>query len=433
MKKFLFAALALVLALAVFVACGEKSETPTTTEAPKQTTSVSAYKSTGNYPKLQGQLTWEGINSFPIKSSTMTIDEARSLCVDFFRYSKTALWIADDNYQIFNSAGEAARTVDKGKVYGGLPYVGVASGNVYRTMTYMDESTGVVNVKAYGENPELFGNQCSIASWWGWARVINSAEYEWTYHAVKSRGFVPLGPHYYDPELPQFTTKYGTDECLRENGMNTMMESYALLKKGDGIMYMTTAGHIVMIASDAEVKRDENGVIIPTQSYVTVLDQTTEWLEGVNEFGETYTYEANVDAKWSFMKLFEGNYLPYSYKEFTGEDPIEDTVITYSHTGDTITKEQLFKSYVECNYGLVDIYAEFYDAQGNEVYKVGSYANKANKKKLPFTSEKKEKTLFQWGALADLDPNAEYTVKIYAQVGTGERPTLWEGKFIVEK
>ena len=428
MKKFLFAILTLMLILGVLVACGEKSDAPDNTEAPKETTAISAYKSTNNYEKLQGQLTWEGINAFPIKSSTMTIDEARSLCVDFFRYSKTALWIADDDYQIYNSAGETARTVDKGKVYGGLPYVGVASGNVYRTMTYMDEETGVVNVKALGENPELFGNQCSLASWWGWARVINSAKYEWTYHAVKSRGFVPLGPHYYDPELKQFTTQYGTDECLRENGMNTMMESYALLKKGDGIMYMTTAGHIVMIASDAEVKRDENGVIIPTQSYVTVLDQTTEWLTGVNEFGETYTYEANVDAKWSFLTLYEGNYLPYSYKEFTGEDPIEDTVITFSHTGDTISKEQLFSSYVECNYGLVDIYASIYDADGNEVYKVGSYANKACKMKLPFASEKKEKTLFQWGDWADLTPGGDYTVKVYAQVGTGERPTLWEGK-----
>ena len=428
MKKFSIALLVALLCALALVACGEK-DAPAETQ-PKKTTSVSAYKSEGSYQKLQGQLTWEGINSFPVVNKDMTIEEARQLCVDFFRYSKTALWIADDDYQIYNSAGEPARTVDKGTVYGGLPYVGVASGNVYRTMTYMDQETGVVNVKALGENPELFGNQCSIAAWWGWARVINSANYEWTYHAVAKRNFVPLGPHKYDPELEKFTTEYGTDECIRENGMNTMMESYAQLKKGDGIMYMTTAGHIVMISADAEVKRDENGDVIPTQSYVTVLDQTTEWQQGVNEFGETYTYEANVDAKWSFLSLYEGNYIPYTYKEFTGDDPLEDTVATYSHSGDTITQDQFFKSYVESNYGIVDIYAEFYDADGNEVYKVGSYANKANKKKLPFASEKKEKTLFQWGDIADLTDERGYTVKVYAQIGTGARPVLWEGKFV---
>ena len=432
-KVFVFALLCLLCLTCFLAACGKVVEIsatqPTTATEPEETTSVSAYKSIGKYEKLQGQLTWAGINAFPIKSSTMTIDEARELCVDFFRYSKTALWIADDNYQIYNSAGQPARTVDKDKVYGGLPYVGVASGNVYRTMDYMDESTGVVNVKALGENPELFGNQCSIAAWWGWARVVNSAEYEWTYHAVASRGFVPLGPHYYDPALERFTEKYGTDECCLENGLNTMMESYALLKKGDGIMYMTTAGHIVMISEDAVVVRNEDGTINPTQSYVTVLDQTTEWTRGVNEFGEIYTYEANVDAKWTFMALYTENYLPYTYKEFTGEDPIEDTIITYSHSGETITKDQLFSSQVDCNYGLVDIFASFYDEKGNEVYKVASCANKANMKSLKFVTQPKEKTLFQWGELASLDAGKTYTVVVYAQIGTGERPELWRGTF----
>ena len=428
MKKFLLAILALLLCLAVLVACGDQTDTPDTTAAPKETTSVSAYKSTGDYPKLQGQLTWEGVNAFPIKSSDMTADEMRTLCVDFFRYSKTALWIADDDYGIYNSSGEEVRSVDKGKVYGGLPYVGVASGNVYRTLDYMDQETGVVNVKALGENPELFGNQCSVAAWWGWARVVNSAKYEWSYDAVSRRGFVPLGPHYYDPGLSRFTNKYGTDECCKENGMDTMMESYAELKKGDGIMYMTTAGHIVMIASDAVVVRDAAGKIDPAQSYVTVLDQTTMWKTGTNEFGEEYTYEAHVDSKWTFNTLYKGSYLPYTYKEFIGQDPVEDTQISFSHKGDTITADELFQSYVKCNYGLVDVFALVHDAHGSEVLKVSSCAHKAGMMTLKFVSQKSEKTLFQWGAWTDLSDDKEYTVTIVAQVGTGERLTVWEGK-----
>jgi hypothetical protein len=39
-----------------------------------------------------------------------------------------------------------------------------------------------------------------------------------------------------------------------------------------------------------------------------------------------------------------------------------------------------------------------------------------------------------WGDLEKLDPaNYDYTVKIYAQLGTGERPTLWEGKLAVSE
>ena len=435
MKKTLFALQSLllvavmVLALAcLLVACGKTTETPPTTTEPYVPTHVSDYVSTGNFTKLEGMLKWEDINSFPIKRADMSLDEARTLCVDFFRFSKTALWIADDDYQIFSSDGEVSRTVEKGKVYGGLPYVGVASGNVYRMMDYLDTKTGVMNVKALGENPMMFGNQCSIAAWWGWARVINSAQYQWSYEPVVSKGFVKLGPHEYDPTLKRFTTTYGTDECVKENGTSVMFESYAELKKGDGVFYMTTAGHIVMIASDAVVVRNADNTINPIQSYVTVLDQTGTWTEGVNNLGETYTYEANVDARWSFMDLYNGNYMPFTFKEFTGEDPIEDTVITYSHTGDTITRDQLYASQVDCNYSLADAYASVYDSKGNEVVKVATRAHKANIKTLKFVTLSSEKSLFEWGSWDDLSKDETYTVKIYAQIGTGERPVLWEGK-----
>ena len=37
-----------------------------------------------------------------------------------------------------------------------------------------------------------------------------------------------------------------------------------------------------------------------------------------------------------------------------------------------------------------------------------------------------------WGDPDDLTAGGDYTVKVYCQLGTGERPTLWEGKLIVE-
>ena len=37
-----------------------------------------------------------------------------------------------------------------------------------------------------------------------------------------------------------------------------------------------------------------------------------------------------------------------------------------------------------------------------------------------------------WGSTDDLKAGSDYTMKIYLQSGTGERPTLWEGKLIVE-
>ena len=357
----------------------------------------------------------------------MTIDEARSLCVDFFRFSKTALWVASDDYKVLNSDGSVARTVDKGKLYGGLPYVGYGSGSVYRIMDYMDEETGVVNVTAAGETPRLFGNQCSIGAWWGWARAINSARYSWTKNTTQYNDFINLGDYTYDENLEIFTKDYGTDEVIRENGFDTMMESYALLKKGDGILYYTTAGHVVMIASDAVVVRNEDGAIDPTKSYVTVIDQASTWADMVNDQGDIFVQAENVDARWTFLSLHGGNYIPFTYKEFLGEDPFENTDFTYSHQGDTITKDQLLASSLECNYSISDLYASVYDAEGNEVLKVASRAYAAGRKKLTFAQTESYKTVFTWGAWEDLTQD-EYTVKVYAQLGTGERPTLWEGK-----
>ena len=429
MRKFgiFLGVLCLALALA---ACGDNASVPPQTE-PKETTSVSSYTSAGAYPKAQNMLTWEGINAFPIKSSDMTIDEARSLCVDFFRYSKSALWTPSEDYKVYNDSGNVARSVDRGKLYGGLPYVGLGSGSVYRIMDYMDEKTGVVNVKAAGENPRMFGNQCSIGAWWGWARVINSANYSWTKNTTQINDFISLGDFRYDPELKIFTKDYGTDEVCLENGLNTMLEAYAQLKKGDGIVYYTTAGHTVMIASDAVVTRKADGTIDPQKSYVTVIDQASTWADASNDQGDLFVQAENVDARWTFMSLYNGDYLPFTYKEWLGQDPIEDTVWTYSHSGDTITKQQLLDSSMECNYSVSDLYASIYDKDGNEVFKIASRVNAAGRKTLAFTpAETTHKMVFTWGAWEDLAVDGAYTVKVYAQLGTGERPILWEGKFV---
>ena len=110
-----------------------------------------------------------------------------------------------------------------------------------------------------------------------------------------------------------------------------------------------------MIASDAHVEYDVHGKIDGALSYVTVIDQTPGWSEGSNEAGDVYQYEKNVDAKWNFNTLFE-RYVPFTYKEWLGEDPIEKTECTLSHKGETITKEQLFDSVITCNYGIADAY-----------------------------------------------------------------------------
>ena len=452
MKKTFLAILSLLLVAVValsMAACGEK-EPQLEKKKP-----VSQFTAKGEWPELNDPLSWEDINSHPIKTTDMTIEEARQLCVDFFRYAKTAAWIPDDNFDYWHMKKDheannpPTLTQNAGQIYAGVPYIYVASGNIYRLMDFMDPATGVVDMSEVSINPHLYGNQCSIGSYWGWARVINSPDYDWTQNIVENKGFPRVGPYTYDPYTTAWSDAFRTTAVLQENGEQTMFESYAQLKAGDGIVYYTSAGHVVMISADAVVVRDENGKINGAQSYVKVIDQTPGWAEGKNEAGDTYQYEKNVDAKWDFLTMFKGNYVPFTYKEWLGEDPIEITEVTVSfaeHTvvkGEieeanrtfksadtapaTLSKTELFKTEIVCNYGLSDIYCTVYDAIGNEVYKTVTRAGQAGIKELKFS--KTAGNSYTWGNLEELPADGTYTAKIEVMIGTGERPVLWEGAF----
>ena len=437
MKKTLIFILSVLMTVAIaltFVACGEEKGKEETAKkkptGPKE--NVSIWHAEGfEKSTLKNQISWEGINSVPIKKAGMDITEARQICVDFFRYAKTCTWIPNADYGIWADAvihenEKPKREMDYGITYGGLPYISWATGSPYRLMDYIDEETGVVNMANAGDKPILFGNQCANGAYVGFARVINSAKYGITAKMLQANGFLNLGDYTYPKDLASWKTTYGTPNVLNENSKDTMMESYALLKAGDPIVYWTTAGHVVMIATDAVVIRDDSGKIDPYKSFVTIIDQSVAFVPYQHEGGDLCQIAENVDAKRNFQQLYAGKYLPMTFAEWTGEDPIEETEVTYSHTGDTITIDQLYGSKITTNYYLFDIYAHIYNSDGIEVCKIARRYESANTRELTF-----EKGAFAeevWGSYENLDPADGYTVKVVAQIGTGERPVVWEGK-----
>ena len=460
MKKSLLTLLAILLVATMavaLVACGEEEVKPTVNPGDPKT-DVSIYKADGSgYPELKNQVSWEGINSVPIKNSSMSVDEARQICVDFFRYAKTATWIPSENYDIWSDAQlhpgtPGDRHMDGGVVYGGLPYISWATGSIYRLMDYVDTETGVVDMKNAGDVPLAFGNQCANGAYVGFARVINSANYGVTGDMVVARGFLRLGDYKYADYLTGYSEGYGTPHIIQENGDDVMLEAYAKMKPGDGIVYWTTAGHVVMIATEPVVVRDANGKIDPVKSTVTIIDQAVKFVPYQHKDGDMCQIAHNVDAKWTFQQLLNGKYLPFTFAEWTGADKIEQTecgmvVGATTYAKGTITEddkheftntvseipaelslEQLFKVKVTSNYFIMDLYASVYNADGVEVYKLASRPIRdAGVKEFQFAKAGDSKE--EWGDLDKLDlENYEYTVKIYMQLGTGERPTLWEGK-----
>ena len=442
MKKTLLAFLALLLVAVMavsFAACEKKEEI-----AKKDP--VSLYKAEGfEKSTLKNQVSWEGINQFKPTTEIAelyktdkdaAIAEGRKVVVDFFCYAKTVTWIPADNWDFtHHDDGTGPDQMIGGQIYGGLPYVGHGSSAIYRLMDFIDEETGVVNICAVGgkefETQKMFGNQCANGAYQGYSRCINSAQYSGTPSMTLAKGFIPVGDYKY----PEFTTKwtvgYNTKAVCAENGDQVIYESYAKMQPGDGIVNFTTAGHVIMIAGEPNVVRNADGTIDPNKSTVMVVDQAVKFVPYQHpDGGDMCQIAQNAAHESKFVSLFGGGYIPFTYKEWLGEDPIEVPETKFNYTGDSIELSKLFNTKVTSNYHLYDIYVSIYDTAGNEVAKVAVHNKGASNYELKFMRAGEQVSV--WGNLDKLDPAKSYTAKVYAQLGTGERPTLWEGKLIAD-
>ena len=430
--KILLVLLVGILTAAALFGCKEKTETP----AAVKKDPVSAYKSTGSYTNLgDDQLSLEGLDALPKKYPGMSTDEARAAVNAFWRYCKTALWIPDEQYDIYEEEDDGTkvwkRCLEPGKVYAGLPYKGTSTGSLYRLFDFMDPETGVVDVSEAGDNVLTFGGMCSSGCYWAWARVMNSADYRWCNDSVYSRGYLLVGPYTYDLNITKFINEgsQGTDDVCAENGEQIMYQSYAAMDVADGLIAVWEKnGHTMMCSVAPYVVYNEDGTIDGQESYLCVTEQGGSWDPGVSAGGIPYQYEYSLDKKFTFYKLFTSCYIPYTFGELIGTDPIEETEISFSHSEETITKEQLFSAKVTCNYNISDIYVYVYDKDGNEIFK------HAVRARVPSTRELKVHKqighVYTWGDWENVSEGD--TVKVEVQLGTGERPVVYNGKLKIE-
>ena len=424
--KQIIALLLCLLTLLSLVACSAnpaETTAPSTEAVPESTGPIDDYP----YPKIAEKLTWDAINSYPIKRSDMTVAEMRQLCVDFFRFTKSALWTPNADYKYVRNAAGTVDEILKGTVYGSLPYIGLGSGSIYRMMDYMTEETGVLDIKRAAKVSTLFGNQCANGAYWAWGRVINSMEgSSSTLNMIVANGYLRIGPYTYDDNRGPFTEDNNTVSICKANGEQIMFQSYALMQPADGFVQWTTAGHVMMCSVAPHVEYKDNGEIDGEKSYLYIIDQHQGWAEATNASGDTYLTKNYVDRKMTFAKLFKDSYLPFTFAEFLGTDPVEETVCTFSHTGSTITTKELFAGTVTANYGISDIYAVVKDASGKEVYRHAVRSKNGNTNELDMV--RNSDNIDKWGTL-DVS-NGEFTVEVIAQLSTGERPTVYTGKIV---
>ena len=373
-------------------------------------------------------LTLEDLNSMPIAASSMSEDELRQLCVDFMNLQLTFPW--QPNKTVSFTSGGSKEFINAGTVYGGQSYVSSKYSNIYKVMHYYDEKTGMLDTEKMGMFfGDIVGNQCSSNSFWAWARVVNSIDWNGTSDMTLLHGCLRVGPYTYDNNLDRYDHTVHTAAICSKNGRDTMFASYAAIKKADGIVqHNGSAGHVQMATENAIVVTNPDGSINGDESYVIFQDQQPSRVTKMQENGTPISVQAGLGRKITFSKLFTAGYLPFTFAEFVGTKPVEDGYAKLSHAGDTITAKEITDAVITSNYAISDITVTFKDKEGN--IKGSTFYCHGNSGKLCC----KELAISNMGCTAaGLSKHAQddnLTVEIRVRIGNGEVHTIYTGAFV---
>lgn len=417
--------LALILALCLLgslCACGSNANTPPeTTLAPAAKTNVAK------------PLTWADIDALPIANDSMSEEELRQLCLDFMNMQMQFTWTPSQTTNMINAEKDATtvvKTFQSGMVYGGTPYLTAKCSNLYTMMEYYDERNGMLDLSGGQETLNMIGNQCSSSTFWAWNRVCASANHATTANILEKNGCLRVGPYQYVGNVEDngwdgyYGEGCGTDLICSTNGMQTMFQSYALMKPADGIVSSTYA-HVQMIASTPNVVRDAAGNIDGVKSTVKYTDQDGQYYPGTQADGSAYEHVGGYEVEVTFWDLYEKAYIPFTFAELNKQKPVEKSVTTMDYTGESVNLLQLSLAKVTSNYSISDITIVVKDENGNQVFRklTTIHDNSPNHR----TAEVgKAATAMDLSQYAD----GKHTIEISARIGTGEKPVVYTGTLV---
>jgi len=444
MKKLIALVLAILMLLPLCACASEEAVTETAEvvetgkdETEKKTEEKTEEKKEVVYEKADKPLQRADLDAIPIANSSMTTDQLRQICIDYIKLSVSFQWIPDrDMYVGTEEKGHGSyQTFTEGNLEGGIPYINTASGNLYRILQYYDSETGILDCEYLSKNPKIFGTACSGTAGWAWYRVINSAEITWTHSMNVKHGFIPVGPYKYDHNFDivwksnpdgSRTTFYSWKDVCKENGKQVMFESYGMTLPAD---CFSSNGHVRMSTEKPVIVRNEDGTIDGEKSYVMLAEQglynTAEHHRRTTSDGTEYLIRGNDGRAFTFAELYSDGYVPHTFKEFLGTDPVEDGAVSIGITDATISPLAINAATLTSNYPISDIFTVIRDAEGNEV---GKYTK--------HTTNHFIKSLEMQGATLPASILSQYAVKgghtieIKVQISTGALLTAYSGQIV---
>lgn len=434
MKKFL--ALLLVFLIAVSTLACDSVDPSTIPETVEKK----------DYSKFAGIVedptTWyDNFMQLPVANENMTEQELRQLCVDTFKADLTFCWTPNAEitytYELLDRYYDVR--LPYGLAYSGLFYAtgiqNATCGNIWKVLPFYDKETGVVDVEAMGDNLlHNFSSACAYGAQQAWNRVSNSHNLTSmaSYNQYDS-GIVPVGPYKYD--IYQYNYNFGTrtasNEIIAANGNEVILESYAQMKMADGV-YSSSSWHVMMCCQDPVIVRNEDGSINPMESYVLVHEQGAGGTKS-----DDYNYKqgngavlrplGTTDNKFTFQKLLEKGYIPFTLKEFIGEDPVEpgkawlgkpDAPLQDSQD---LPVQKLFDQTLCANYNICTLLVEVKAPDGTVLV---SYVPPAIT--MPYTYEVSLMGMLQAERLEPYT-NGKNTIHVSAQLANGELKEAYSG------
>ena len=448
MKKFIALLLSILTVLSLF-GCGPAVPADTSapeTAAPQETEVPPEPSEPKDYSAFAGivedpKAWYEKFMALPIANADMTEEELRKLCVDAFEMNLTFQWTPNQpisyTYELLDKYYDV--NLPTGNAYAGLCYAtGIAKatfGTIWKILPYYDVETGVLDTAAMGEAVlNYLSSACALGATQGWNRISNNHGVgDMKNFNMYDSNILPVGPYTYTPEDydGRFGGRVASTKIIAKNGEEVMYESYAQMKIADGV-YSSSSYHVMMCSVAPVVVRDENGKIDPEQSYLYVHEQGgANTKSDKNNILQDNGYEmrplGTVYNKYTFKKLLEKGYIPFTFKEFTGEEPVEPgqawigTAEKPLENGTAISPSSLCTKTLYTNYSLCVVEAEVRNPAGERLSRFSLT--------LLTTADAYETMLTDPQLANRIKPyaNGKNTVHIYARLANGELIEAFQG------
>ena len=272
------------------------------------------------------------------------------------------------------------------------------------------------------------GNDCSTSIRHALWTIVATPMHDryWCYNFLPNidTEYVPIGM-----EMIENPGSY-TDSYMLANGEQGVYEAYALCWGADVLYQAVEAGgHLRMIADEAVVVRNEEGLIDGMESYLIVHEQ------GAPRTHEPYYSSWRIDYHYSFNTLYLDWFIPIRHVNMENMNyPDPEVWLEKSATGRAGMTTGIAYSNMNIDSGGLQIF----DAEGNEVFERRLFTNSARwhddqgREDLNMRKAHDDFDLGQFAVPLSkfmMEPGETYSYKVTIYSSTGETFVVAEDTF----